>query len=184
MKPIEVERRTKSWQQSHLQLPLSSQVLRLPLCPSATGRLTTTSSAGINADAYLSLRSQVQHLKTEQKQVLGARRAAKQVCISGVSIHCTFFRFGFEATHVYNYFLSVSIAVVSMLLTRCVGFQLENLAYLQHQNEAQQQEEAYLDKISKLQTSLQEANERSGKIRQQYERYFNLLTRGLYSCTH
>ncbi|KAL0043018.1 hypothetical protein WJX79_007076 [Trebouxia sp. C0005] len=83
---------------------------------------------GINAEAYESLRSQVQLLKTEQKQVLGARRAAKQ---------------------------------------------LENLAYLQHQNEAQQQEEAYMDKISKLQTSLQEANERSGKIRQQYERHIS-----------
>ncbi|KAL0028177.1 hypothetical protein WJX77_012592 [Trebouxia sp. C0004] len=85
---------------------------------------------GINADAYHSLRSQVQLLKTERKQVLGARRAAKQ---------------------------------------------LENLAYLQRQNEAQQQEEAYLDKISKLQTSLQEANERCGKIRQQYERAQRVL---------
>lgn len=60
---------------------------------------------------------------------------------------------------------------MSLLLMKCIGFQLENLAYLQHQNEAQQQEEAYLDKISKLQRSLQDANERSGKIRQQYERY-------------
>jgi hypothetical protein len=61
---------------------------------------------------------------------------------------------------------------MSTVPIQCIGFQLENLAYLHHQNEAQQQEEAYLDKISKLQTSLQEANERSGKIRQQYERYF------------
>ncbi|KAL0043020.1 hypothetical protein WJX79_007076 [Trebouxia sp. C0005] len=87
-------------------------------------------AAAFKPEAYESLRSQVQLLKTEQKQVLGARRAAKQ---------------------------------------------LENLAYLQHQNEAQQQEEAYMDKISKLQTSLQEANERSGKIRQQYERAQRVL---------
>lgn len=51
------------------------------------------------------------------------------------------------------------------------SLQLENLAHLQHKSEAQQQEEAYLEKISKLQASLQEATERSGKIRQQYERY-------------
>ena len=34
--------------------------------------------AGLNADAYQSLRSQVQRLKTEQKQVLGARQVARQ----------------------------------------------------------------------------------------------------------
>lgn len=54
-----------------------------------------TSCAGINAEAYESLRSQVQLLKTEQKQVLGARRAAKQVCNFGVLFHCTFFHFDF-----------------------------------------------------------------------------------------
>ena len=92
---------------------------------------------------------------------------------AGVSINCTFFCFDFKhIRHAHNLILSISIAHVSTLLIQCIGFQLENLAYLQHQNEAQQQEEAYLDKISKLQTSLQEANERSGKIRQQYERYF------------
>ena len=51
-----------------------------------------------------------------------------------------------------------------------ISLQLENLAHLQQKNEVQQQQEAYLDKISKLQASLQEASERSGKIRQQYER--------------
>ena len=37
---VKFNRRTKSWPRSHLQLPLASQVLRLPFCPSATGRLT------------------------------------------------------------------------------------------------------------------------------------------------
>ena len=41
LKHIEVKRRTKAWQRSHLQLPLLSQVLLLPFCPSVTERLTT-----------------------------------------------------------------------------------------------------------------------------------------------
>ena len=50
-----------------------------------------TSCAGINAEAYESLRSQVQLLKTEQKQVLGARRAAKQVCMQGCQLNALSF---------------------------------------------------------------------------------------------
>lgn len=61
----------------------------------------------------------------------------------------------------------LSIASVTMCIT-----QLQNLAHLQQRDEAQQQQEGHLEKISRLQAALQEATERSGKIRQQYERYF------------
>lgn len=89
-----------------------------------------STATGLNADAYQSLRSQVQRLKTEHKQVLGARQVARQ---------------------------------------------LENLTNLQHQNEAHVQEQAHLDKVAKLQSSLHESKEHCGKLRQQYERAQRVL---------
>ncbi|KAL3146688.1 hypothetical protein ABBQ32_000915 [Trebouxia sp. C0010 RCD-2024] len=59
-----------------------------------------------------------------------------------------------------------------VLESRRTAKQLQNLAHLQQRDEAQQQQEGHLEKISRLQAALQEATERSGKIRQQYERYF------------
>ena len=51
--------------------------------------------------------------------------------------------------------------------------QLEKLAELQQRNEMQLKEQQYTTKVSQLQAALQEANDRSGKIRLQYERYLD-----------
>lgn len=67
--------------------------------------------------------------------------------------------------------LPATSGALSALVTVCI-VQLENLAHLQQKDKAHQQQDGYLAKISKLQAALQEATERSGKIRQQYERYF------------
>ena len=53
--------------------------------------------------------------------------------------------------------------------------QLENLTNLQHRHEAHELEQVYLDKITKLQSSLHESKEHCGKLRQQYERYDSCL---------
>ncbi|KAL3146687.1 hypothetical protein ABBQ32_000915 [Trebouxia sp. C0010 RCD-2024] len=62
-----------------------------------------------------------------------------------------------------------------VLESRRTAKQLQNLAHLQQRDEAQQQQEGHLEKISRLQAALQEATERSGKIRQQYERAQRVL---------
>ena len=115
---------------------------------------------GLNADAYQSLRSQVQRLKTEHKQVLGARQVARQARLAVLD----------STINLTEQMESMSCCCHFVKLV--LVLQLENLTNLQHQNEAHVQEQAHLDKVAKLQISLHESKEHCGKLRQQYERYF------------
>lgn len=107
--------------------------------------------SGLSCETYQSLRSEVQRLKSEHKQMSGARQVARQVKTRSLwdLISC-----GRMQCH----HLSPN------------ALQIQSLSALQLQNESELQEQAYLDKISKLQVALHDATERSGKLRQQYER--------------
>lgn len=59
--------------------------------------------------------------------------------------------------------------------------QLEKLAELQQKDELQLKEQQHDTEIAQLQASLQEANDRSGKIRLQYERYWDHIASALHA---
>lgn len=131
-----------------------------------TGHLLTY--VGLHDETYQSLKSQVKRLKCEQEQVLGARRTAKQV--HNNRLHARALSAHSPRLHCWVFCIHRRLSKALEACLKYVHMQLENLAHLQQKDEAQQQQEAYAGKITKLQASLQEATDRSGKIRQQYER--------------
>lgn len=119
---------------------------------------------GLNSGAYKSLRQEVLRLKEEHTQLQGSRTTKKQAmgiwllfppCACPL---CQIFKVKWKPARCSN-------------LTTVTAMQLERLAVLQKKNELQLQEEQYQLKIAQLQASLQQAHDRCGKIRLQFERY-------------